>query len=51
MLDTNVVSHLLRGDRPELPARLAALPVESVLISAVTEAEMLFGLARRCFPP
>jgi tRNA(fMet)-specific endonuclease VapC len=41
LLDTNVASHVIRGDRPELPARLTALPMSAIAISAVTEAELL----------
>lgn len=50
MLDTNIASHVIRGDRPELGRRLAALPMEDITISAVTEGELLFGLAKRSYP-
>lgn len=45
MLDTNTVSDLLKGDG--VAARLAMSPVADVCISAVTEGELLFGLAKR----
>lgn len=45
MLDTNTVSHLLKGD--EIIARLKMSPVADVCISTVTEGELLFGLAKR----
>ena len=51
LLDTNVASHVIRGDRPEILARLITLPMSAVAISAVTEAELLNGVARRGHPP
>ncbi|MDB5705483.1 MAG: vapC-2 [Sphingomonas bacterium] len=50
MLDTNIASHVIRGDRPELGHKLASLPMEEIVISAVTEGELLFGLAKRNYP-
>ncbi|MBB3133374.1 tRNA(fMet)-specific endonuclease VapC [Rhizobium pisi] len=50
MLDTNIVSHVIKGDRPEIVARLAVLPMEDIVISSVTEGEMLYGLAKRGYP-
>jgi tRNA(fMet)-specific endonuclease VapC len=46
LLDTNAVSHALRG-HPRLIARLTSVPMASLCISAVTEGELAFGLARR----
>jgi tRNA(fMet)-specific endonuclease VapC len=51
MLDTNIASHVIRGDRSEITRRLASLPMTEVAISAVTEGELLYGLARRKYPP
>lgn len=50
MLDTNVASHIIKGDRPEIIERLASLPMSDIVISAVTEGELLYGLARRGYP-
>lgn len=50
MLDTNVASDVIKGDRPEILKRLLALPMEEIVISAVTEGELLFGLAKRGYP-
>lgn len=50
MLDTNVASHVIRGDRPDILERLIRLPIEEIMVSAVTEGELLFGLARRGYP-
>ncbi len=50
LLDTNVASHVIRGDRPAIGRRLASLPMEEIAISAVTEGELLFGLSRRGYP-
>lgn len=51
MLDTNIASHIIRGDRPEITERLVALPMEELAISAVTEGELMYGLAKRHHPP
>lgn len=46
LLDTNLVSHLLRG-QPAVLQRIEAVPMASLCISAITEGELLFGLAKR----
>ena len=50
LLDTNTASHVIRGDKARISRRLASLPMEDVAISAVTEGELLYGLARRNYP-
>ena len=50
MLDTNIASHIIKGDIPQLADRLARVPMQSVLVSAVTEAELLYGVAKRGYP-
>ena len=48
LLDTNTVSHLVRGRSPAARARLASLGAhEMASISAITEAEIRYGLAKR----
>jgi len=46
LLDTNIVSHLLRGTAT-VKERIVALPIPALCISAVTNGEMMFGLRRR----
>jgi tRNA(fMet)-specific endonuclease VapC len=46
MLDTNAATAALRGS-PQVDARLSSLAVEDWCISAVTRAELRFGLALR----
>ena len=46
MLDTNTVSFLIRGNLA-VKARLLQVPMSSLSMSAVTEAELHFGLAKR----
>lgn len=46
MLDTNIVSHVIRGD-VSVQARLQSIPMDSVCISAITEAELLRGVAKK----
>ncbi len=50
LLDTNVASHVIRGDRPAVGQLLVGLPISDIAISVVTEAELLFGLAKRGHP-
>jgi len=46
LLDTNIVSHLIKG-HPEVGRHLLAVPMISLCISSITEGELLFGLAKR----
>ena len=47
LLDTNTVSQIIRGVPPRVSERLAATPIEQLFLSAITEGELMFGLARR----
>jgi len=46
MLDTNTASWLIKG-QPNVLARLSAEAPERICLSVVTEAELLYGVARR----
>lgn len=46
MLDTNTVSHLLKK-HPAVVRRVVAAPITNMCISAITQGELLFGLAKR----
>ena len=46
MLDTNTVSHLIK-ENPAVARCVVAAPMASLCISAITEGELLFGLAKR----
>lgn len=46
MLDTNAVSHLIKG-QPSIARHVVAVPMASLCISSITEGELLFGLAKR----
>jgi tRNA(fMet)-specific endonuclease VapC len=46
MLDTNTVSHLVKK-HPKVSRKIVSVPMGSVCISAITEGELLFGLAKR----
>lgn len=50
MLDTNMVSYIIKGHPPEARQRLAALPMGNVVVSVVTQAELHYGLARKGHP-
>jgi tRNA(fMet)-specific endonuclease VapC len=47
MLDTNIVSYLLRDQIPALKARFLRTPSAEVAVSTITEAEVQFGIARK----
>jgi tRNA(fMet)-specific endonuclease VapC len=47
LLDTNTASYIIKGNVPRVRERLLRVPMSQVLISAVTEAELLFGAARK----
>jgi len=46
MLDTNIVSQLIRGN-PQVAQKIRQVPVRALCISAVTGAELHYGLAKR----
>jgi len=46
MLDTNTVSHLLKK-HPVVARRVVEVPITALCISAITQGELLFGLAKR----
>lgn len=50
LLDTNIASHVIKGDIPQVRERLTRLPMESIVISVVTEAELRYGVAKRGHP-
>jgi tRNA(fMet)-specific endonuclease VapC len=50
LLDTNIVSHIIKGDKPDVLRKLARLPMEDIAISSVTEGELFYGLAKRNYP-
>lgn len=39
MFGTNIASHIIKGDRPEIIGCLAAIAIEGIVISSVTERE------------
>ncbi len=50
MLDTNIASHVIKGDRPEILKRLATLPMDEIVISSITEGEFALRSAKRGYP-
>lgn len=47
MLDTNIASYVIKGKPVEVRERLLRVPMISVCISVITEAELLWGVAKR----
>jgi tRNA(fMet)-specific endonuclease VapC len=47
LLDTNTASYVIKGTFPRVRERLLRVPMADVGVSAVTEAELRFGVARR----
>lgn len=46
MLDTNTVSHFIKGDN-NVRNKVISVPMSELAISVITEGELLFGLAKR----
>ena len=49
LLDTDTASFVIKGRSPGVEAKLAAIPLDRVCVSAVTRAELMYGLKR--LPP
>jgi len=47
LLDTNIASHAIKGNIPEVRRRIVEVPMIHLAISAVTEGELRYGVARR----
>lgn len=47
MLDTNIASYAIKGNFPAVRKQLLIVPMAQVCISAVTEAELLYGVAQK----
>ena len=47
LLDTNTASYVIKGNIPRVRQRLSKVPMAEVAISVITEAELLFGVARK----
>jgi tRNA(fMet)-specific endonuclease VapC len=47
LLDTNTASYVIKGNIPRVRENLVKVPMSQVCISAVTEAELRFGVARK----
>jgi tRNA(fMet)-specific endonuclease VapC len=45
LLDTNIVSYLLKGQMPAVKLRYEGEDTESIAISSITEAEVFYGIA------
>ena len=50
MLDTNMVSYIIKGYPPEVRKKLEMKPMSSIVISAVTQGELLYGIAHKKHP-
>lgn len=46
MLDTDTASYIIKGRSPGIEARLTSIPPSAVFVSAVTRAELMYGLKR-----
>lgn len=50
LLDTNIASHIIKGDILRVRERLVAVPMHCVAVSVITQAELLYGVAKRGHP-
>jgi tRNA(fMet)-specific endonuclease VapC len=47
LLDTNIVSFIIKGNMPAISRRLVRVPINELFISSITEGELRYGVARR----
>lgn len=47
ILDTNIASHIIKGDIAAVIQHLIAVPMRDVSVSVMTEAELRYGVAKR----
>lgn len=47
MLDTNIASMVIKGTNQKLNHHLLSVSMEDIVISTITQAELLFGLANK----
>jgi tRNA(fMet)-specific endonuclease VapC len=47
LLDTNIASYIIKGTVPGIRRHLERVPIELISVSAVTEGELRYGVARR----
>ena len=47
LLDTNIASYIIKGNFPAVRRRLLRHPMPEIAISAVTEGELTYGVARK----
>ena len=47
LLDTNIASYIVKGNSPAVRRRLVRHPMAEIAISAVTEGELNYGVARK----
>jgi len=47
MLDTNTASYIIKGEPAVIRERLRTVPMANVCVSAITEAELLRGVAKK----
>ena len=50
LLDTNIVSHVIRGDVPEITEKIKSIDVSKISVSVITYAEIYYGLERKGNP-
>ncbi|EPD38439.1 hypothetical protein HMPREF9701_03543 [Delftia acidovorans CCUG 274B] len=50
LLDTNIASHIIKGDIPAVREQLVRVPMHQIAVSAVTQAELMCGVAKRGHP-
>ena len=51
LLDTNMASHIMRGDMPLIRQRLKQVSeTDHLVLSVISQAELYYGLARRGYP-
>jgi tRNA(fMet)-specific endonuclease VapC len=47
MLDTNTASYIIKGTNDNIKAHLESVPMASICVSSITQAELLRGVAKK----
>lgn len=47
MLDTNIISHIIKDNFPSVQQKLIDTPMNQIVVSTITQAELLYGLAKK----
>ncbi|WP_230182652.1 type II toxin-antitoxin system VapC family toxin [Aquabacterium sp. CECT 9606] len=50
MIDTNIASDIIKGTVPFVRERLFSIAISQLVVSTITQAELLYGVSKRGYP-